>query len=321
MSIHRRAFLGLLAGGIAATAAPASGGSGQVLGGSAFGSYWRLSLAQPGDADTLRGAIGRVIRKIDGAMSPYRPETDLSRFNRAPAGEWQPLSAETRLVLSTALDMNTRTGGAFDPTVGPVVGRFGFGPIPAGPTGNLSDLETGEDAARKRRAGLTLDLCGIAKGRALDLIGEALVDRGITDFVAELGGEVLTRGAHPSGRAWQIAVEASSAGERAVVIRPGTRAVATSGDAPQGFAVGGRRYGHIIDPRRGAPAKGTVAAATVIADSAMQADALATALCSRDADGALALADALAVDARLTLRDGATLRTVMTGRFAAHLAS
>ena len=131
MSIHRRAFLGLLAGGIAATAAPASGGSGQVLGGSAFGSYWRLSLAQPGDADTLRGAIGRVIRKIDGAMSPYRPETDLSRFNRAPAGEWQPLSAETRLVLSTALDMNTRTGGAFDPTVGPVVGRFGFGPIPA----------------------------------------------------------------------------------------------------------------------------------------------------------------------------------------------
>lgn len=321
MSIDRRAFLGLLAGGIATSAVPASGGSVQVLGGPAFGSYWRLALARPTDAEAVQNVIGRVIADIDGAMSPYRGDTDLSRFNRARPGEWLPLLPETRLVLSAALEVNALTGGAFDPTVGPVVGRFGFGPIAAGPAGDLADLQTDGAMARKRREGLTLDLCGIAKGRALDLIGAVLTARGITDFVAELGGEVLTRGAHPSGRAWQIAVEAPSPDARAEVIRPGARAVATSGDAPQGFSVGDRRYGHIIDPRSGTPAAGSVAAVTVIADSAMRADALATALCTRDAGGAVALADALAVDARLTLREGAALRTVMTGRFAAHLAT
>lgn len=312
MRMDRRRFLGSIAAAGALAAWPAQAAQTRVMGGEAFGSYWRL-VSSEADGE-IADAVARVVAKIDLAMSPWRPDSELSYLNRAQAWRWLTISPDTRAVLDAARIISVRTHGAFDPTVGPVVGRYGFGPITAGPAGRMSDLELTPDGLRKRQAGTTLDLCGIAKGRALDLAAQALSGLGLRNFALEMGGEVTTRGRHPSGRPWQIAIE----GPLPEVIRLDGRAIATSGGLPHGYEVRGRGYSHIIDPRSGAPVRGGVESASVIADTAMEADALATALCSLDADSARDLAGSLGLDARLVF-DGRAV-PVLTGRFAEQLA-
>lgn len=99
-----------------------------------------------------------------------------------------------------ALDLARASDGAFDPTIAPLVGRFGFGPITEGAPG-WAALRVGHKSIAKPRAGLTRDLCGIAKGRALDRGVLLLAGRGHDDLLIDMGGELAALGRHPSGRA------------------------------------------------------------------------------------------------------------------------
>jgi thiamine biosynthesis lipoprotein len=117
--------------------------------------------------------------------------------------------------------MTRFTEGAFDPTIGPLVNRFGFGPI-HGERAHPADLSVSANGLRKRVPGLTLDLCGIAKGYALDRIIEALPAVGVDSVMFELGGEIRTLGRHPDGRAWQIGIERPDVepGVSSMLLRP-----------------------------------------------------------------------------------------------------
>ncbi|NHX27333.1 FAD:protein FMN transferase, partial [Escherichia coli] len=251
--------------------------------------------------------------------SPWRADSEITAFNRDTRGV--PVSSETALVTAAALDIATASSGWFDPTVGPVVAQLGFGPISGGSTGNWRAISVFEDRLEKHDRRVTVDLCGIAKGRALDLMAAYLRKAGHTDFLIDLGGELCANGNHPDGRAWQVAVENPLPESRlaAAGLRLGSgMAVATSGLHLQSYQLDGRRYSHIINPHRARPVDGRIASVSVLFGSAMLADAWATALTAAgDAGPELARANGIA--ALFLFRSGAGLRAETTGGFGRHL--
>lgn len=291
-----------------------------ILGGRAFGSTWRvIPDSQDSHQSPLRRMIERIIADIDAAMSPYRRSSDLARFNRTRTTDWQPVPDTMMPVATRALRIAALTDGAFDPTIGPLVGRYGFGPI-TGELGRYDEISVRDGAARKDNPGLTLDLCGIAKGYALDQIAATLVRHGETRALIEVGGEVITLGAHPGGRPWQVAVldPVSAAPAIQRIVAPGRLALATSGHSENGLR-GPIEISHIIDPVRGRTARMSIGSVTVLAETGMQADALATALCALGAEDGILMAEKLGLSA-LFINDGVRApREVMTGAFADHV--
>lgn len=272
--ISRRSALGLIAGvpfiASMARAQEATGLSGRV-----FGTGWRLVTSDAADMRAVAEGIGTVFADVDRRFSPYRADSLISRFNAQGQGSDlrdAPLARVTR----AALDIADQSGGAFDPTVGPLVARWGFGPIREGGAPDWRGIAAEGDRLGKAHADLTLDLCGIAKGWALDEAMRHLRQLGLRNVLFDLGGELAALGTHPSGRSWQVAVEGTEP-VRALRLTP-DRAVATSGIAAQSYRLGAHSYGHIIDPRHAAPAQGRLRAVSVVAGNAMTADGWATAL-------------------------------------------
>ena len=316
MELNRRdMILGALGGALFPSVARADV---QVSGGLAFGSTWRIVAGREIDLGAIKPQIAAVIAQVDRQMSPYRSGSDLSRFNTSDARDWQPMPPAMCHVASEALRIAQLTEGAFDPTVGPVVARFGFGPIKGG-SGPFAGIEARATALRKSAPDLTLDLCGIAKGYALDRIVAVLAEAGVANALVEVGGEVRSLGHHPSGRAWRVAVAdplMSAFKARRIVSLDGY-ALATSGHAANGVT-GSITTSHIISPYHDAPASTALASVSVLAKTATEADALATALCAAGPRAGVALARRLRVSALFirTRVDG--LEEVTTGRFAHH---
>jgi len=295
------------------------------IGGAAFGTRWRALLPAAAGAARIERDIARLLAALDGVMSPFRADSELARVNAAdgPLILSRPLAE----VVREGLRIARLTGGAFDPAIGPVVARFGFGPIRAG-GGHAPSIDwrgfamTGRTLVRHAPA-LTFDPCGIGKGYALDQIGDLLSAHGIPAFFAEFGGEVRVRGRHPAGRPWRVGIEDPAPGSarppRHVVGMEGG-AIATSGDRNNAYVVGARRYSHIIDPRTAAPVDNGVASVSVVARSAMRADTLATALMVLGPVRGIALAERAALPALFVLHDGAGYRDVATASFRAMLA-
>jgi len=303
MTLTRRHFLTLSAATLAVRPAHASGL--QTLGGEAFGSYWRGIFADDLAAGDVSGLIGQVVAEVDRQMSPYQPGSELSVFNRAGQAQLSGGVIETtRAALQIAMD----TGGAFDPTVGPTVARYGFGPIRGAEGPGWQALSLSGARLTRATEGVTLDLCGIAKGHALDRMAAGLEMAGVSDFVLELGGEVIARGQHPEGRPWQVGIE-DGAGSLAGIARLQGMAVATSGLWDQSYRIRTARYGHIIDPATGTPVGGSLASVSVFHDRAMIADGLATALFVMGADRALTHAWNTGLAAVLVADGGAVTMT------------
>jgi thiamine biosynthesis lipoprotein len=321
MTMIRQTRRRVLSLGAAALLLPAIGRAEAVetISGAAFGTAWRLSAPSGSGLERLRPVIKAVFAEVDRQMSPWRQDSEVSRFNRAPVGE-MPASGATAAVARASLALADRSGGAFDPTVGPLVARWGFGPI-TGTGPDWRGLSAHEDAIAKDEAGLTLDLCGIAKGWALDRALAVLREAGRASALMDLGGELAALGTHPSGRRWRVAVEhpMAEAPAPAVLDLPPDRAVATSGLKAQSYAIGGSEYGHIIDPARRRPAAGALRSVTVLAGDAMTADGWATALFAAGAKDGPALARTERIAALFLLEDGAALRQVRTGDIREHL--
>lgn len=289
MALTRRTFLTAAASTVLAGAMPAIGSDTYLISGRAYGTSWQVRLRGAGDREALAAELAAVLARVDLAMSPFRADSEISRFNRAPSG-LHAVGGDFAAVSIEALRIAALTGGAFDPTVGPDVGRYGFGPIRGQRAGRFSDLSADGTAIGKAEALLTLDLCGIAKGYALDLMLDRVVSAGYEDCVVELGGEVRGSGNDVDGSPWRIGISSPIGGLHGTLDARGL-AVATSGDAINAYEVGGRRYSHIVDPATDEPVVNDVASVTVLAASAMTADGLATALMVMGSDRGLSFAE------------------------------
>lgn len=317
MTLSRRDLIFSAGAALLGSALPAWSAGAQMLQGRAFGSSWTLTAGDPFDAAAVRTALYKIVASVDRAMSPFRPESELSRFNDADTTDWQPLSPEICTVVGEGLRIAALTENAFNPTVGPLVGRYGFGPIRAGLPGAPDEITIRADAVRKARPELSLDLCGIAKGHALDRMVAHCRQLGLADFVLELGGEVFAAGRHPSGRSWQVGVERPDRSGlfRHAVVLDGA-ALATSGKAVNSYAWRNRGYGHIIDPATARPADTVLASVTVAHPTAMTADGLATALFVMGSERGPAFAENMGIEALFVMDGG---REVATAGFAGRI--
>ncbi|WP_320171152.1 FAD:protein FMN transferase [Maridesulfovibrio sp.] len=246
-------------------------------------------------SESLDRGVKQVVAGVNSAMSLFKPDSELSRFNACNETDWFPVSRELAEVVSTAKEVNRMTGGAFDITVAPLVNLWGFGPdkrpeiVPseaeikqasADVGSNLVEVRLDPPAIKKLKPGLTLDLAAIAKGYCVDAVSNWLESRGVSGFMVEIGGEIRTRGTKPGNVPWRIAVEKPVSMERSVqaVISLTDKAMATSGDYRNYFEVGGKRYSHIIDPTTGRPITHKLVSVSVIDATCSRADALATGL-------------------------------------------
>lgn len=278
MLISRRQALKFSTGAAVTAMLPASAdaGSVRVETGPAFGSAWRLVLPDTREAVLARGRVEAIVARIDALMSPFRPESEVARFNDG-RGHGITVSDKTRGVVTAALELARASDGAFDPTSAPMGRRFGFGSTRIGaarPAGHFADLRLVGNELQSTRPGLTLDLCAIAKGYAMDEIVTALDG---LEFLIELGGEIAARGYHPGGRRWRMGIERPGSRALQRVFDADGRALATSGDAAQGYTIGGQHYGHVVDPHTGKPVSNGVASVSVLAQTGQLADGLATA--------------------------------------------
>jgi thiamine biosynthesis lipoprotein len=315
---------------------PRPGGAVIGLRGATMGTSWSVRLVvRPGAALAgLQPGIQSVLDGVVAQMSGWESASDLCRFNRAPPG-WQPLPPDLLEVLRAGLAVARETGGAFDPTMGPLSTLWGFGPEPV-PEGlppqaaieaalvrlGWERLLLDADAGRAwQPGGLALDLCGIAKGFAVDRVAAWLRGAGYADFLVEVGGELLGQGLRPDGMPWWVELERPPGPDGTAPFRVALHglSVATSGDYRRGFTWEGRHYGHTLDPRSGWPIPASLAAVTVLHAECMRADALATALSVLGPEAGLAHATRHGIAALFLLREAGGLREVVSPAFAAML--
>jgi FAD:protein FMN transferase len=285
--------------------------------GPAFGAGWSIRVSAEADTAAVVRAITDVVQSVDAAMSPFRGGSELSRFNRADTTDWVPVSPAMITTVAKAAQIAEQTLGAFDPTLGGVAGRYGFGPITTPPEGAFGEMAIAAGGLAKAHPRQTLDLCGIAKGHALDQCVAALRAIGLTAFFIELGGEVFALGTRPDGQPWRAGVERPLPGGTPLqcIVTLSSEALATSGDRINSYSLSGHRYGHIIDPVSLRPAENEIASVSVFAPQAIAADALATALFAMGPERGAALAEQAGFAALFLIRDGVRLREVMTGGF------
>ncbi|MDM9561368.1 FAD:protein FMN transferase [Bordetella petrii] len=310
-----------------AVAAPAA------LAGATMGTTWSARLALPPGvaAPAARAAIQQALDQVVAQMSTWDDRSDLSRYNRAATG-WQTLPDDCLFVLDHALRLAAATDGAYDPTVGPLVNAWGFGPPPhpsEPPSAAVLDALRQRcgwrrlrlDAAGRRAwqpGGAYLDLSGIAKGHGVDRAAQALEQLGVRDYLVEVGGELRAGGARPDRQPWRVAVEVpDGSADHALALALRGCAIATSGDYRRYREGAAGRYAHTLDPRSGRPVDNGVASVTVVHRSCMQADALATALTVLGERDGLAYAQRHEVAALFIVRAAGRLRLAASSAFAA----
>jgi len=300
----------------------------RVFEGRAFATDWRVAIHADRDAaDQLSADLPKRIQSwldlIDRQMSPYRDDSDLTRFNTADAWSFVPLPHVLMQVVRYALDIAALSDGAFDPTVLPAVELWGFGAkvVPEGVPAE-AEIHRLRDRAYSwrdlnwqsegmiRPEGVCLDLCAIAKGYAVDGLAKMLrVEPGVSAALVEVGGELRGFGVQPDGLPWWIEVEAADSGPASLrtVIALCDHAVATSGDLRRAFHHDGVLLSHTIDARTACPVRPEIASATVVDEHAWCADALATALIAMGETKAMAFAARHNIACLLRLRDGGSL--------------
>ncbi len=256
-----------------------------------MGTAVEITIAQvdPQKAPAAMQAAFREIERIDLLMSHYREDSDVSRITRNAGERETPVSSETLEVIQRALYFSQISAGAFDITIGPVFRLWNFREAKT-PGENLLrenlkkvdyrqiKVDPGKSTVFLRNRGMQLDLGAIAKGYAADRASGVLRERGIENFLVNAGGDLKASGVKEKGIPWTIGIQHPRIPSQGIArLHPREAAVATSGDYEKFFMKDGERYHHILVPSTGMPAR-ECQSVTIVAPSAMDADALATAI-------------------------------------------
>ena len=287
--------------------------------GETMGTSYHISFQKPKEVDeeAIKQAIDKRLQQINISMSTYMEDSTISKFNRLKAGEPIQVDPDFIQVLQDSKQVYDQSGGAFDPTVMPLINLWGFGSVmtaerlqnPPSPDEiqtaksllGFEDIKLSGNTLTKDKDNVELDFSAVAKGYGVDVIAEVLhKDYKINNYMVEIGGEVSTSGINQNAQPWQIAIDApvidSTVTERLTLaaIRqpnsPNKLRLATSGNYRNSIVFDGRRYSHTIDPTTGQPIAGGAPSVTVVADSVSLADAWATALTAMTYEQALATA-------------------------------
>lgn len=297
--LDRRSFLAVLG----ATVAPTMLGSGMHRRGGASGEVWvereaylmgtrlRGQIAAPTSSAGI-AAMERTflkVRQVEELLSSWMPDSAIAHVNTSATGEPVRVAPELLRILAEVEPWVGATGGAFDPAVGPLVDAWdlrGEGRKPAHAELNAAVRESGwtgftlnvaeGTVVRSRRA--WIDSGGFGKGVAMRAAEQVLRRSGVRAGLLDFGGQILALGAPAESSAWPVMVaHPERRTEAAATLRLRDRSVATTAQSERFVEVGGKRFGHVLDPRSGhpVPAWGSV---TVVSHDALLADVLSTAL-------------------------------------------
>ena len=272
-----------------------------VFNGNTMGTTYRIVYLDEEGRD-FKQAVDSLLVVFNQSLSTYIPNSEISRFNKGDTLFYE--SPFFYPVLVSSQEIFELTRGAFDPTVGPLVNLWGFGP--GGPQLkdsvlidlllpliNFRNIVFNEEKVTKLKPGVFLDFSANAKGYGVDVIAEFLESKGITNMLIEIGGELVARGLNEKGELWKVGIsrpeETGQPEDLFSVIALDNRAMATSGNYRNYYEVGGMKISHTIDPTTGRPVRHGLLSATVIADDCMTADAIATALMVMGTESAISL--------------------------------
>ena len=252
-----------------------------------FGTTYKIVYQCDSD---LTASIRQELRRVDYSLSPFNKESVITAVNQNREVMLDPYFVE---VFNKAMEISCETKGAFDITVAPLVNAWGFGfKHEQMPTKRQVDslrqiigyqkvaLKNGKVVKQDPR--MMLDCSAIAKGFGVDAVARLLRDRGVQNFMVEIGGEVVTCGVNAQRLPWRVGVvkpsedSLSTGHELQTILNVTDKAMATSGNYRNFYYKNGRRYAHTIDPKTGYPVQHSLLSATVLAASCTVADAYAT---------------------------------------------
>lgn len=290
------------------------GGREFAFGGDVFGTSWQVRIVRTCLTDVaedqqwmqqLKQKCVEALVLIDGQMSPWKSHSDLSRFNASAVGSERLLPEPMGTIVANAIGIAELTDQAFDPFLYEIVELWGFGARPAleglpakseleriGAVRKTAGDVSFEGGVLIKRAECSLDLCGIAKGQAVDILhGSISQEAGAEAVLVEIGGEFKGHGVKPDGMPWWVEIDKRDDTElpRILVALHGW-ACATSGSEQRQFIHDGRRFSHVIDPKVMEPVQTDLLSVSVFDRDCWRADALATALFVMGRESAFAFA-------------------------------
>jgi len=256
-----------------------------------LGTLCTITLYEQGQNSVYNEIIFRI-NEIENLMSVNIPSSDISRINAAAGTEKVQVHKDTFFVIERAVFFARLGGGAFDPTVGPLVSLWGIGDLneripsreeieQALPLINWRNifLDSETCSVYLSKKGMALDLGAIAKGYATDEAAKIIKNAGINRAIVDLGGNIITIGTNKN-RPWRIGIQkpGTSRGETVGVLQITEKTVVTSGSYERFFIENDRHYHHLFSPFTGYPAKTGLLSVTIITNISMNADALSTAV-------------------------------------------
>ena len=266
-----------------------------------FGTSYNITYFYNAD---LQPDIEHTLALVDSALSMFNPESTISAVNRSES--IQVTDTMFLKVFRRAMEISRMTDGAFDITVAPAVNAWGFGfkhaeNVSQSTIDSLKEI-TGywkiheqDGLITKDDPRIMLDCSAIAKGFGSDMVAQMLSSKGISDYMVEIGGEIVLSGHNPKGKDWNIGISKpvddslSMNNELQTVIPVTDIAMATSGNYRNFYVKDGRKYAHTIDPHTCMPVSHSLLSATVFAADCATADALATSMMVMGLDSAQAL--------------------------------
>ena len=258
----------------------------------------------------LSALIDAIFARVDLAVSNYRDDSELTRFNHQKSTDWIPVSRELAYLTSLARSVSEKTHGCFDLTIKPLFDLWGFsktGPQKVPPEAQIRSamkhigmgrIEVDLPGLRmqKRDPEIQLDLSSIGQGYTVGEIANALEQQGVVDYLVEIGGEIKVRGRKPDGSHWRVAVEKPSPFSQEVQSLIDVRemkgtAIMTAGTYRHYFEQEGQVYSHIMDPRSGRPVTHNLLSVTILHEDPTLADLWDTALLCVGEQEALRIAE------------------------------
>lgn len=265
-----------------------------------------------GDADDISVAMDSL-RSVEKSVSVFDESSLVSYINTHDDG---PVDTHILKVYEMSVKVNRMSRGLFDPTLSPLIKAWGFGKghTPTADTAFIADIlnNVGIDKTRiengrlyKASPKIEFNFSAIAKGYGVDKAAEALIDRGCSDFLFDIGGEIVCFGRNPEGKKWRIMIETPDeeylkeifkndnkpSFKDNLIVELENEALATSGNYRNFHSDSGQTFGHTISPLTGRPVKTDILSASVIATTCMEADALATACMVMGSEEAMTMLD------------------------------
>ncbi|WP_447834093.1 FAD:protein FMN transferase [Aeromonas veronii] len=309
--------------------------------GKTMGTYYVVTLSDsyPGGEPALKSDVESLLARINKEISTYDPGSLISRFNQGPANIPFAIPPAMAIIVQQGMDAGKLTDGKLDVTVGPLVNLWGFGPDKR----PVKRPDEAAIAAARHKVGidkltltpqgdhfllektipdLYLDLSTLGEGAASDEIAALLEGKGVHNYLIEVAGAVRSKGNNSKGSPWKVAIVEPSdqPGAFSDIVIPNGMALSTAGSYRNYYELDGQRYSHIIDPATGQPVTHKLVSASVITPTALEADALDTALMVMGPEAGMAFAKQHQLAVYLIIKTEQGFKAEYTPQFAPYLA-